>query len=933
MPRCLSLLERALRWPRKIVNEGPYVRNSTHRSKRLPCFYCPHKSRSESGRSRHILQTESCRQAEEHEFNLGGLSAVAGDDRRMLWVREPTPNPVTRDQPPHVTPAEPSLERWAHSPSPPPLATPEPLPPLLPPQRGSATLIFDARRQLFVKPFPDPRAGAPINNRVAEALDLGAYMASMGNLGNPDDFETAELLMTTGLTNAGRDAHLKSRLYRRRTPWKNNKKLIADIDKLPHGPAWEAFRINLGEPAQGGHNSYLFTRNIVDTIRDLLANSNFKNHMRYTPEQLFTAEDGECRVYGEANSGRWWWRMQHRLPDKSGTIVPLIIASDRTMLSVMSGGQQAYPVYISLENIDKEVRRKPGMQATVLLAYLPVDKFQHVTDPTLRSRLRNELTHRAMEKVMEPLKAASKEGVEALCADGRYRKAYPMVAASTLDFQEQCLMACITSSGCPKCKQSYRGRGDYGDPAPPRTNIETLSAIYAYLEHGDRTRVDELGLQPVWPWWAHLPYTDFAASVTPDILHVLHQGLVKSHLVRWAYKASSKAQVDRYISAMPRAEGMRHFGQGISKLSQWTGRESKEIEKQLLPVIASLDGDKYWDQDFVRLARSILDFTYRIQASRMTEDDVVRLELNLREMHQLKEVLLRMKIFKNRRRFDKIAKLHLAGHWPDDIREMGTPDGYTTEPPEHLHIDSKVAFRASNKVRPMPQMIKFIQRFEALRIHRARMNAYLGRVPSEDTKRRKSRVIYEEDEVGASWEAPAGHVDMAHTGGNGGNVSNVGNRGMGGVGAGEGKDDEDEEDEEDEDEEQVHFAGRMKTTADARRHVVYPDPTLSIALKPTAGRVRGLDLVAKYGTTDLVHALHHYLKRHATRQNLPTNFLPTAYHEYPVWHRLYLRHRALPFDPEWPRRDVIRARPEDEEREGVFDVVLFLERRHEFGLQ
>ncbi|KAG8696846.1 hypothetical protein FRC08_006902 [Ceratobasidium sp. 394] len=358
-------------------------------------------------------------------------------------------------------------------------------------------------------------------------------------------------------------------------------------------------------------------------------------------------------------------------------------------------------------------------------------------------------------------------------------------------------------------------------------------------------------------------------------------------------------------------------------MSQWTGRESKEVEKQLVPVVASLDGEKYWDQDIVRLAWAIIDLTYRVQASRMTDDDVVRLEENIQEIHLLKEVLVRMKIFKNRKRFDKIPKLHLLRHWPNDIHQMGTPDGYSTEAPEHLHIESKDAWRASNKVQPMPQMIKFIQRIEALRIHRARMDAYLGRVVPDDAKRRKSRVVYEEEDV--SWQASAGHVVTE---------CNVEQPAHAGQGEGRGKGDGDGSDnEEEEDEEQVHFAGRMKTTMDARQHAVYPNPTLSIALKPTAGRVRGLELMTKYGATDLVRALHHYLKWHATRQNIPPNFLPTAYHEYPVWHRLYLRHRALPFDPDWPRRDVVRARPEDEDQDGVFDVAMFLERRHEFGLQ
>ncbi|KAG8726802.1 hypothetical protein FRC10_006760, partial [Ceratobasidium sp. 414] len=597
-------------------------------------------------------------------------------------------------------------------------------------------------------------------------------------------------------------------------------------------------------------------QHIIDTIRDLLADPNLKEYMSYALEQLFTVQDCRCRVYGEAKSGNWWWRMQLRLPDKSSTIIPLIIASDRMTLSLMSGGQEAYPLYISLANINKAVRRKPSMQATTLLAYLPVKKYRHVTNPELQAQLRNDLTHCAMEKVMEPLRVASKEGFVALCADGRYRKVYPIVAASTLDFKEQCTMACIIESGCPKCKQRYKGRGDYGNPAPLRENFETLSVLYVYLEHGDRTKMDELRLHPMWPWWANIPYLNFAATIMPDILHTLHQGLIKRHLVKWAYKAASTTQVDLYFSLMPRAEGMRHFSQGISKLNQWTGRESKEVEKQLLPVIASLDGRKYWDQDIVRLVWAILDFTYRAQASQMTEDDV---------------------IFKNSKRFDMIAKLHLVGHWPNDIREMGTPDGYSTESPEHLHIHSKRTWRASNKVKPMPQMVKLLQRYEAMRIQRVRMNAYLGRVAPDGAKRRWSRIIYEEDEgEDVLWQASASHVVAENAVGAGEQV---------GEGKGEGDSDEDEgkdEDEDkDEDEEQVHFPGQMKTSADARRHMVYPNPTLSIALKLTAGQVRGLDLVTKYGTTDLIPALHCYLKRHATRQNLPPNFLPTAHHAYP----------------------------------------------------
>ncbi|KAG9097302.1 hypothetical protein FRC06_007710, partial [Ceratobasidium sp. 370] len=417
----------------------------------------------------------------------------------------------------------------------------------------------------------------------------------------------------------------------------------------------------------------------------------------------------------------------------------------------------------------------------------------------------------------------------------------------------------------------------------------------------------------------------------PDILHQLHQGMLR-HLLSWTYKAAGEAQVDRYFTLMPTAEGMRHFKQGVSGVQQWTGRESKEVEKQLLPVIAGLDAEK-WDRDFVRLACALLDFIYRAQASRMTEDDVVRLEQTLAEVHRLKSVLVRMEIFQSDSRFNKIAKLHLLSHLPEDTREMGTPDGVSTESPEHMHIESKVAWRASNKVRPTPQMIKFIQRYEALRIHRARMDACLGRVAVDGgDKRRRSRVVYGEDDVPfqAAVQAQGQQIASARAEGSSVEGQQASDVGMD-IGGNQGGDEDDGGNDEDKDEEQQHFQGRMRTAAEARQHVVYPNPTLSIARRPTVSRVRGIDIIAKYGATDLISALHTYLDKYGTRK-LPPNFLPTAYHEYPIWHRLYLRQEVLPFDPDWLRRDVVRARPADEDHEDAFDVALLLDDPNRFGL-
>ncbi|KAG9079689.1 hypothetical protein FS749_008309 [Ceratobasidium sp. UAMH 11750] len=62
----------------------------------------------------------------------------------------------------------------------------------------------------FVEDFPDPLAGSPISKDHAPPPDLDAHMRSCGTLANPFNFEVAELLSTTGLTDEAKDQHLKS---------------------------------------------------------------------------------------------------------------------------------------------------------------------------------------------------------------------------------------------------------------------------------------------------------------------------------------------------------------------------------------------------------------------------------------------------------------------------------------------------------------------------------------------------------------------------------------------------------------------------------------------------------------------------------------------------------------------------------------------------
>ena len=57
---------------------------------------------------------------------------------------------------------------------------------------------------------------------------------------------------------------------------------------------------------------------------------------------------------------------------------PIILATDKTQLTQFLGNKSAYPVYLTLGNIPRAIRRRPSKHACILLGYLPVSKVSRV---------------------------------------------------------------------------------------------------------------------------------------------------------------------------------------------------------------------------------------------------------------------------------------------------------------------------------------------------------------------------------------------------------------------------------------------------------------------------------------------------------------------------------------------------------------------------
>ncbi|KAF8248601.1 hypothetical protein K440DRAFT_546982, partial [Wilcoxina mikolae CBS 423.85] len=136
---------------------------------------------------------------------------------------------------------------------------------------------------------------------------------------------------------------------------------------------------------------------------------------------------------------------QESLPDGS-TVIPVILGSDKTMHSTLSGDKSAWPVYLSIGNLSKAKRRSVKSNGLILIGLLP----RCPNGP--KTHTINIAYQESMATMLRPLEEPAKSGMKVLCADGRTRHAYPQIASFLADYPEQCNITGIKYGWGPRCE-------------------------------------------------------------------------------------------------------------------------------------------------------------------------------------------------------------------------------------------------------------------------------------------------------------------------------------------------------------------------------------------------------------------------------------------------------------------------------------------------
>ncbi|PPQ97936.1 hypothetical protein CVT26_002941 [Gymnopilus dilepis] len=507
--------------------------------------------------------------------------------------------------------------------------------------------------------------------------------------------------------------------------FKNSEQLNKIVDsKLPGRPEFKRHEVVIG-----GEVLEFYSRDPLECLEALWGDPEFVNDLIVEPERHYADEDMTIRLYHDMQTANWWWSVQKEVQSatrrKNITIVPIIISSDKTQLTHFRG-KTAYPVYFTIGNLPKHIRRKPSRQGQVLLGYLPTSKLDQITNKASRRRCVSNLFHHCMQYIVKPLEQAGREGIVLASGDGALRRCYPILAAYVGDYPEQILVGLVKNGRCPICPAPPDKLQDLDSILEPRGMESILQALNTIDEDAAEfvKACSEAGIKPVQcVFWKNLPFVDIYRSITPDILHQLYQGLLK-HLISWIRAICGDAEIDARCRRLPPNHCIRLFLNGISHLSRVTGTEHDQISRFLLALVADIRlPNGHSNAQLVRSVRAVLDFINLARYPIHSAETLDQMDNALRSFHANRGVFISLGV----RAHFNIPKLHTIGHYRQLIVHYGTADNFNTECTERLHIDlAKDAYSATNFKDEFPQMTNWLDRKERVMQHGKYVRRHIG---------------------------------------------------------------------------------------------------------------------------------------------------------------------------------------------------------------
>ena len=399
--------------------------------------------------------------------------------------------------------------------------------------------------------------------------------------------------------------------------------------------------------------------------------------------------------------------LKKELPE-GGTLLGVVLSSDKTNISVMSSNHMAHPLLLSLANIASDIWSKGFLHCHLLLTLLPVPSFIHKKS-RVRSLLSDRLLHHCLDLVLTPLKIAATIGVMMNDPRGNLQYCFTPLVGYIADTLEQSLLSCTSPRVSPMSTATYK---EFGDDRhhDPRTAEHTLNAINVLCAEADPNdfsaflkAAKSYGLNGVYePFWRNWPLSDPDRFLKIELLHHFFK-MAWDHDIQWCIMVVGEDEIDYRFNLLQTPVGYRSFADGISKLKQVTGRDHRSIQRYILCTVAGAVPLR-----FLAAIRALLDFRYLAQMPVFDEHTLAKLDAALASFHTHKHAILAAGA---RSEHFRIPKLELMHHVVPSIHASGAPMQWSADVTEHAHVtEIKNPARAGNNQNYYAQIARHLDR-------------------------------------------------------------------------------------------------------------------------------------------------------------------------------------------------------------------------------
>lgn len=216
--------------------------------------------------------------------------------------------------------------------------------------------------------------------------------------------------------------------------------------------------------------------------------------------------------------------------------------------------------------------------------------------------------------------------------------------------------------------------------------------------------------EPFWRKWFGADPSEF---YVPDALHQWFKFFI-DHVWKWSLALLGKEEMDKRLSVLQQVVGYRHFGRGVTRFKQHTGREQRDLMRYFVAVVA---GHPQVSSDNLKAFRAYIDFAYIAQYKSHSTQTLQYLNNALDQFHEHLPSLSHLRSGKQMKGLFLIPKLELMHNVVRSAKLLGSSDQFNSEQVEKGHIIfAKVPYKATNKKDYASQMCRYTDRQERVRL-------------------------------------------------------------------------------------------------------------------------------------------------------------------------------------------------------------------------